>query len=294
METVGDIHKSNTVPRRTFHNSNWSGSSCRERPPKPVHSISTTSLMPVEDTNVYTDGIYRTQSKPELELERHQATYGVHQEAPNSTVSDHSHLLGSLPCGGQDKIIGIGLQFALMNLRSLQDQISHLNNHLASTEHQSSPVGISASPSSSLRTRIQCLLRNAGQGVRESAINLESACAIVGAGRVASASELPPSTRSTPARDYEGGAHHRTSASSSRKFSRSSSGGVIPVSRQSSGLSVKGTAKGAAPSSSTGGIDARKQLTFDQCELSCDRELCTMPCGVVQSLTLYDNHTLEN
>ena len=269
METVTLNGRSNTVPRQAIANrsSNWASSSCRARPSKPIHSISTTSLMhgrPVEDTNVYIGDhtVYRTQSKPELE--KYQVLDDEALNAATAGSSDFHHpSIESLSHRRQEGAIGIGLQFTLMNTRTLEDQISRLTNHFASTYHQAS---ITQSPSS-IKTQVQSLLDNARSCIAHSTANLERVSDILGVGRLASAGEPPSSARSTPVRDIEAVLHHRISTG---RFSRSSSqgGGGIPMSRQSSGLSTKG---GAAilvnPLSLSGGMDARKHLTFDQCKL---------------------------
>ena len=215
----------------------------------------------MEDTNVYTGdyGVYRTQSKPELE--KYQVLDGEALNAAIAGSSDFHHpSVESLTYSGHN--IGIGLQFTLMNMKTLEDQISCLRNHFASTLHQSSSL-----PSSTpAKTQIQSLLDNAKLHIVDSMMTLERVCDLVGAGRLASAGEPPPPARSTPVREVEGGLHHHH-RTSTRKFSRSSSGGGIPISRQSSGHSTKGGTATFNPLSSSMGMDARKQLTFDQCEL---------------------------
>lgn len=263
METVA-VGKSSTVPRQASRSSNWKSSSCRGQPPKPRHSTSTTSLMPrpIEDTNIYTGdlSVYRTQSKPELE--KYQVLDGEALNAAIAGSSDFRHpSVESSTHGGQEGGIGIGLQFTLMNMKTLEDQISCLRNHFASTLPQSSSLQ-SLTPN---KAQIQSLLDNAKLHIVDSMMTLERVCDLVGAGRLASASEPPSSARSTPVREVEGGLHHHRT--STRKFSQSSSGGGIPISRQSSGHSTKGGAAKFNPLSSSAGMDARKQLTFDQCKL---------------------------
>ena len=267
MEMVA-VGRSNTVPRQANHSNNWSSSSYRGRPPKPHHSTSTTSLMPrpIKDTNIYTGdfSVYRTQSKPELE--KYQVLDG---EALNAAIAGSSDLchpsVESLTHGGQEGGIGIGLQFSLMSIKTLEDQISRLTNHFTLTYHQ---ANLTQSPSSSVKTQVQSLLDNARLYVARSTANLERVSDLLGVGHLASAGEPPSSARSTPIREGERGFHRRTSTG---RFSRSSSqgGGAIPMSRQSSGHSIKGATKFVMPNplSSSVGIDARKQLTFDQCKL---------------------------
>ena len=267
METVR-ADKSSTLPRETFRSNNWRGSSCRARPPRYHHSISTTSLMPqpVQDTNVYAGDycVYRSQSKPELE--KYQVIDGA--EAPAVAIAGSSEIrhpsVESLTLGGQEGAVGIGLQFTLMNLKTLEDQISRLRNHFTNTWHQSS---IAHSSNYSTRGQILSLLDNARAHIADSMADLEQVCDLIGAGRIVSAGEPPSPARSTPVREVEVGLHPRTS---SRRFSRNSSGGVgLPISRQSSGASTKGAAKFVNPLSSSGGMHnvTRKQLMFDQCKL---------------------------
>ena len=238
-------------------NNNLVGPGYRERLPRPCHSISTSSLMPVQDTHAYTGAaVYRSQSKPDLE--RHQVTNGVPGDVSSPALDTPLHQ-------SEDHSLGIGMQFALMNMKGLEEQILMLRNHLMSTAHQT--IATSLSQPNSLPLRLQSLLNSTSSGVEQSVRSLEVACTLVGVGRAGSAGELPQSSRSTPAREFDGALHHRTSVSSSRKFSRSGSGGGIPISRQSSsGLSTQGAAIATNLSSSGGGVDARKKLTFDQCE----------------------------
>jgi hypothetical protein len=265
METVA-VERRSTVPRQANRSvTNWNSSSCRSRPPRPHHSTSTTSLMPrsIQDTNMYTGdfgpGVYRTQSKPELEK------YQVLDEEALSAAfqaGDSHPSVESLSHGGQERGMGIGLQFTLMNLKTLQDQVSFVKNHFTSTLHSN------LQSSHPINAQVRSLLDNAKLHIVDSTRALERVCDITGAGRLASASEPPSPARSTPVREVEGAGgipHRRTSG---RRFSRSSSGGGIPISRQSSGHSTKGG--GAAkfiPLTSSRGLDARKQLTFDQCKL---------------------------
>ena len=238
-------HKSNNVVDSHFN----------EHPPKPYHSVSTTSLLPVEDTNVFASGtVYRSQSKPDLW--RHQVVNGIDGEVPNSAIRGASHISATLR---QDQSIGIGLQFALMNLKSLEVQIDHLKKYLSSTVYLPNQNASSSSPSTSSQIHLQCLLNSAGCNVKESVRNLEVACSQVGADQLVSAGELPSSSRSTPLRDFD------YSLSSSRRFTRSgsSTGGAVAMSRQSSGLSAKGSVLSAL---SGGATDARKKLNFDERE----------------------------
>lgn len=250
--------KSNEIPHQAFHSSQISvGLSCQERPRRPVHSISTTSLLPsipVEDNNVYTDGhVYRTRSKPDLE--KHQLIGDVNEVAGGAAVRTPFH---HLTHPEQDPGIGLGLQLALMNLKSLQNQTSLLKNHLTATWHHQPNQNITPSH----RLNLQTLLDNTMLSINDSTANLELACSLVGAGRPGCAGDLSLSTRSTPVRDLE----HCTSVSSSRKFSQSGSSAAIPISRQSSGLSFKGSAKATNNLTLSGSVDARKQLSFDHCK----------------------------
>ena len=262
-ETV-TVEKSSTVPRQAGRSSNWKSSSCRGQPPRPRHSISTTSLMhgrPVQDTNIYSDdhSIYRTQSKPELEKYQVLDGEAVYYTAVHTGSSHPS--AESLTHGGQERDAGIGLQFMLMNMKTLEDQISCLRRHFASSSHQSSSLQYS----SPVKAQVQSLLDNAKLHIVHSKGTLERVCDLIGAGRLASASEPPSPARSTPIREVEGGLLHPRSTL--RRFSRSSSGGGgIPISRQSSGHSTKGGAAKFNPLSSVG-MDAKKHLTFDHCKL---------------------------
>ena len=225
-----------------------------EHPPKPCHSVSTTSLLPVEDTNVFASGtVYRSQSKPDLWS--HQIR--VDGKVPSSVISGASHISATL---GQRQSIGIGLQFALMNLKSLEVQIGHLRECLTSAIYPPNQNVSLKSPSTSSQICLQGLLNNARYNVKESIRNLEVAHSQVGASWFGSTGELPSSSRSTPVRDFDCG------FSCSRRFSRSGSGGAAAISRQSSGLSAKGSVVSANLPSSSGGTDARKKLSFDQCE----------------------------
>ena len=216
---------------------------------------------PIEDTNIYTSsfGVYRTQSKPELE--KYQVFDGETLNAAIRAGSSHPSV-ESLTHGGQERDIGIGLQFTLMNVKTLEDQIASLRKHFTSVLPQ--PAS-STQPFSPVKAQVQSLLDNAKLHIADSTVALERVSDIVGAGRLTSASEPPSPARSTPIREVEGGIHqHRTSI---RRFSRSSSGGGgIPMSRQSSGHSVKGGAMKYNPLSSSVGVDPRKHLTFDQCK----------------------------
>lgn len=228
-----------TIPQVCQNNNNVVDSRFHEHPPKPCHSVSTTSLLPVEDTNIFTSGsVYRSQSKPDLWS--HQRRLDG-QEVPSSAVSGASQVSAAM--FGQDQSISIGLQFALMNLKSLKVQIDHLRKHSISTAYPPNH---------------QHLLNNAGYNVKQSIKNLEVACSQVGADRLGSG-ELPSSSRSTPVRDFD------CSLISSRRFSRSGSGGAVAISRQSSGLSTKGAAV-STNFPSSGGADPRKKLMFDQRE----------------------------
>ena len=264
METVA-VDRRSTVPRQPSRGiNNWSSSSCRSQPPRPHHSISTTSLMPrpVEDTNVYPDelGVYRTQSKPELE--KYQVLDGEALSAAFQAGGSHPSVEPSSH-GGQERDAGFGLQFTLMNLKNLEDQMYFLRKHFTSTSHSN------LQSSNPVNAQIRSMLDNAKLHIKNSTRAIERVCDIVGAGRLASASEPPSPARSTPIREVEGGGgvpHRKTSG---RRFSQSSSGGGMPISRQSSGHSTRGGATAMFnPLSSSRGMDAaRKHLSFDQCKL---------------------------
>lgn len=258
MSTLGSkvaietMASSYTIPQACHSNNNVVDSRFHEYPPKPYHSVSTTSLLPVEDTNVFTgDIVYRSQSKPDL-WSHQKRTNG---EVTSSAISNASHISATL---GQDQSFGIGLQFVLMNLKSSEVQIDHIRKYLTSIVYLPNQNASSTSPSTSSQIYLQSLLNNAGCSVKESIRNLEVACSQVSADQLGSTDKLPPSSRSTPLRDFD--------YSSARRFSHSGSGGAVAISRQSSGLSAKGSVVSANFPSSSGGRDPRKKLTFDQCE----------------------------
>ena len=255
METVA---RSNTFPQQVTRTRNFVGSAvCHGRPPRPLHSISTTSLMPVEDTNVFTDGkVYRSSSKPDLE--RHLVT--VHGGATSTAVDSDLDQCRPL---GRDKSVEIGLQFALLTLNSLQNQMALLNNHLTTTirhQHDHNSTATLDLSHSSTYPQLQSILNNAIRSVDDSTRHIDLACSLVGASRLGSAGEPPLSARSTPVREFD----HRASVGSSRKVSQSAPGGAVSMSRQSSGMSTKD--KMANSFSASTGVDARKQLSFDHCK----------------------------
>ena len=242
------VARSNAVPQQERSRTKWEGSIFRGRPPKPQHSISTTSLMPVEDTNVFTDGpVYRTQSKPDLERHLLMDTVGYEGALPSDPAVARD-VNDSVPH------IEMGLQFALMNLKGLQQQIWILKSHVATANQNVDGASLLNS-----RSHIQSALSNVECSLQDSARSLE--IAFLNAGY--SLSDLSLSTRSTPVRDVGTGLYNRSSSvcssRNSRKFSRSGSGGAITMSRQSSGLSTKlGT-----PSLASDSGDAKKQLKFE-------------------------------
>lgn len=264
METVA-VGRRSTVPRQPNHSiNNWSNSSCRSQPPRPHHSTSTTSLMPrpIEDTNVYPGdfGVYRTQSKPELE--KYQVLDGEALSAAFQAGGSHPSV-EPLSHGGQERGAEFGLQFTLMNLKTVEDQISFLRKHFTSTSHSN------LQSSHPVNAQVRSLLDRTKLHIVDSTRALERVCDIIGAGRLASASEPPSPARSTPVREVESGGGFPHRRISGRRFSQSSSGGGIPISRQSSGHSTRGGAAAMFnPLSSSRGMDAaRKQLSFDQCKL---------------------------
>ena len=244
------VARSNAVPQQERSRTKWEGSSYRGRPPKPQHSISTTSLMAVEDANVFTDGpVYRTQSKPDFERHLMLDTVG-HEGALPSNPAVARDVNQSVP----HNVIEMGLQFALMNLKGLQQQISILRSHVTTANQNIDGASLLNSQS-----HIQSALSNVECSLQDSARSLE--IAFLNAGY--SLSDLSLSTRSTPVRDVGTGLYNRSSSvcssRNSRKFSRSGSGGAITMSRQSSGLSTKLV----TPSLPSDSGDAKKQLKFE-------------------------------
>ena len=204
---VGHHGRLNTHPQKNLRQT-WSNYSLRNVP-RPLlyqHSTSLTSI--AADAlfgDVEKDGVPRTHSKPELDAVKNT------QDSPvlRKQQQQSSAYKGEMQ---------IGLNFALMNSRTLLKQLMHLQATTARDQKSTS----SPCHGVHLNVSVQSSLEGAISAAKQLVSHLKSACT----GKELSECELHPSARSTPTRDSETSPTFPPTKST-RKFSRASSNGQV-------------------------------------------------------------------